>query len=169
MYKVFKDWDIDPPYDITWPKGVGWQFVKDRLPVPDRIKLINRSDFEKFYKLYTQAEMAKILQVSRKTVLNALKYHCIKRRSKKETYEWHADRKAEELVVEKQREQYGKLARMRIQICLECGCKATDPIKCFSCEYNDSNKYNHLIGETNNPPAIVESDCHPNLFAIEFG
>ena len=127
MYKAIKRWNIDPPYDLTWPKGVGWQWAKNRLPVPNSIKEINRSKFSHLYRNHTQSEIAARFGVTRKTILQALKYHCIKRRNHKEAHQLLISRKHHEETVKKQDMQYRKMVEIRESICRGCEHKLAIP------------------------------------------
>ena len=140
MYKTIKRWRIAPPYDLTWPKGVGWQWAKNRLPVPNSLKDINRSEFSHLYRTHTQTELAERFDVTRKTIQRALKYHCIKRRSPKESHQLLQDRKHHKETMEKQEMQYRKMADIRASICRGCEHKLAIPYdlqtKLFNCKGN---------------------------------
>lgn len=162
-----KKWRVDPPYHLTWPRGVGWQWAKNRLPVPNFIKDIKRSEFSRLYRNHTQSELADMFGVTRKTIMRALMYHCIKRRSPMEAYQFPVDRKMEIRLREEQVLFYKRLAQKRREICKKCGRFTTDPSMCEQCEYVHSDLYNHLKHESEEP-VLARSSSPPYLFSIKY-
>ena len=85
-----KVWGVHLPLHLCrFPRRANWYYHKQRVGhnLPKELRDYNRSDLASLYAMHTQEELARMFCVSRYHVRNALDYHCIKQRTRKEVFD----------------------------------------------------------------------------------